>query len=76
MMDMPIFSKVQFDMGLFHGRVSARILLNVRQRELSYQAFGEKQGGFDDALDAPDRLLHLFDDGASAFVRLFYQRGG
>ena len=38
-----IFSKVQFDMGLFHGRVSARILLNVPQRELSYQAFGEKQ---------------------------------
>ena len=43
MMVMPIFSKVQFDMGLFHGRVSARILLNVPQRELSYQAFGEKQ---------------------------------
>lgn len=43
MMDMPIFSKVQVDMGRFYGRVSARILLNVPQRELSYQAFGEKQ---------------------------------
>ena len=38
-----IFSKVQVDMGQFYGRVSARILLNVPQRELSYQAFGEKQ---------------------------------
>lgn len=38
-----IFSKVQFDMELLYCRVSARILLNVPQRELSYQAFGEKQ---------------------------------
>lgn len=38
-----IFSKVQFDMGPLYGRVGARILLNVPQRELSYQAFGEKQ---------------------------------
>ena len=38
-----IFYKVQFDMGLLYCRVSARILLNVPQRELSYQAFGEKQ---------------------------------
>ena len=38
-----IFSKVQFDMELLYCRVSARILLNVPQRELSYQAFDEKQ---------------------------------
>ena len=30
-------------MWLLYCRVSARILLNVPQRELSYQAFGEKQ---------------------------------
>ena len=42
-MTSPIFSKVQVDKGLLYGRVSARILLNVPQRELSYQAFDEKQ---------------------------------
>ena len=41
--DHSYFSKVQFDMELLYCRVSARILLNVPQRELSYQAFGEKQ---------------------------------
>ena len=39
----PIFSKIQVDMGLSYARVSARILLNVPQRELSHQAFDEKQ---------------------------------
>lgn len=38
-----IFSKVQIDMGQFYGRVSARVLLNVPQRGLSYQVSGEKQ---------------------------------